>query len=73
MACDNRRMLELAKRALRWLTGRAPEPPGDPYASVRHPVRRGPSPRSAAVALEEPPPRGRVNLYGLRMLGFRPR
>jgi hypothetical protein len=31
-----------------------PPPPGDPYSWVRQPVHRGPSSRSAGVALDEP-------------------
>ncbi|HTT62529.1 MAG TPA: hypothetical protein VMG35_11830 [Bryobacteraceae bacterium] len=40
--------------ALRFLTGRRPDPPDDPFAAVRSPVKRGPPDRSASVALDEP-------------------
>ncbi|MBS1877744.1 MAG: hypothetical protein JSU00_31330 [Acidobacteria bacterium] len=59
-------MIQLAKRALRWLTGRAQDPPGDPYASVRQPVRRPPSSRGAATAVEEPNEPTRLSLFGWR-------
>jgi hypothetical protein len=40
--------------ALRFLTGRRPDSPDDPYAAVRSPIKRGPPNRSAAVALDGP-------------------
>jgi hypothetical protein len=40
--------------ALRFLTGRRPDPPDDPHAAVRVPIKRGPPDKSAAVALDEP-------------------
>src|SRR5580704_8997023 len=54
---------DYAKRLFRWLRGRKP-PPEDPYASVRHPNRRGPPLRAAGIALEEPPPMSSLNLFG---------
>lgn len=43
-------------RMISRLLGRSPEPPGDPYASVRVPLRRGPFSGGAAIALTEPKP-----------------
>jgi|HubBroStandDraft_1064217.scaffolds.fasta_scaffold04011_5 hypothetical protein len=40
--------------ALRFLMGRRPDSPDDPYAAVRAPIKRGPPDKSAAVALDEP-------------------
>jgi hypothetical protein len=40
--------------ALRFLTGRRPDSPDDPYAGVRVPIKKGPPDHSAAVALDEP-------------------
>lgn len=40
--------------ALRFLTGRRPDSPDDPYAAVRSPIKRGSPDNSAAVALDEP-------------------
>ena len=37
---------------LRRLLGRKPAPPGDPYANVTAPVRRGPKGRSGAAVAE---------------------
>jgi hypothetical protein len=54
------------ERVLRWLTGRRP-PPEEPFNSVRQPVRRGPPTRSARVALEEPPPLQRINVFGIKL------
>jgi hypothetical protein len=54
---------EYAKHVFGWLRGRKP-PPGDPYSSVRQPVRRGPPSLAAGVALEEPAPRSSINLFG---------
>lgn len=42
------------RNALRDLLRRRPDPPDDPYAAVRAPIRRGPPDKSAAVALDEP-------------------
>jgi len=42
------------KDALRFLTGRRPDSPDDPYAPVRSPIKRGPPDKHAAVALDEP-------------------
>jgi hypothetical protein len=38
----------------RGFTGLPPGAPGDPYAGVREPRKRGPGGRSTAVALAEP-------------------
>jgi hypothetical protein len=53
------------KRALRWLRGPKP-PPHDPDSFVRQPVRRGPPSLAAGVALEEPAPPNKLNLFGPR-------
>ena len=37
---------------LRWLRGRKPAGPGDPYAYVMAPVRQGPKGRSGAAVAE---------------------
>ena len=37
---------------LRWLLGRKPAAPGDPYAYVMAPVRHGPKGRSGAAVAE---------------------
>lgn len=42
------------QNALRFLSGRPPDSPDDPYNAVRAPVKPGPPDRRAAVALEEP-------------------
>lgn len=51
-------MLTVIKRLLQGLFGRPrsqpPEPPRDPYAYRSAPRKRGPSDRSAAVAVAEP-------------------
>jgi hypothetical protein len=60
----------LAELVYRWLGSRkaAPDdrkpPPDDPYSPVRQPVRRGPPSLAAGVALEEPAPQTRLNLFG---------
>lgn len=41
--------------------------PEDPYASVRHPVRRGPPSNSAAVALDEPVPPSFLRAIGSQL------
>ncbi|HEX8895027.1 MAG TPA: hypothetical protein VF783_16980 [Terriglobales bacterium] len=45
---------------------RKPPKPQDPYAKVTANLKRGPGGRSAAVALEEPAPASRLNLFGER-------
>jgi hypothetical protein len=40
--------------ALRFLTGRRPDSPDDPYAAVRAPIKRGPPDKSAVIELAEP-------------------
>jgi hypothetical protein len=40
--------------AFRFLTGRRPDSPDDPYAAIRVPIKRGPPDKRAAVALDEP-------------------
>ncbi len=52
MASLQRKLLEAIKKALR--SGRGPDSPDEPYASVRSPIRRGPPDKSASVALQEP-------------------
>ncbi|MBV9937459.1 MAG: hypothetical protein JO150_03055 [Acidobacteriaceae bacterium] len=47
-----RGLTDLARTIRRWLNRNPDE--RDPYARVRVPVRKGPSGRSAAVALKEP-------------------
>lgn len=56
-------LLDYAERLLRWLRKRNP-PTGDPWSSVRQPVRRGPPSRNAGVALQEPHPKRLINLFG---------
>ena len=56
-------LLDSVKSILRRLIRREP-PPGDPYSWVRHPVHRGPSSKSAAVALDEPREPEQTNLFG---------
>jgi hypothetical protein len=58
-----------AANVRRWFTGQNPEPPEDPYSSVRHPVRRGPPSRASAVAMEEPPEPKHLMLFGIRLPG----
>jgi hypothetical protein len=58
------RFLPTLQQFMRRLLRRGPAEPQDPYARVRAPLRRGPSGRSAAVALEEPPEEKRVNAFG---------
>ncbi len=41
--------------------------PQDPYSYVTAGLKRGPSGRATAVALEEPTPRRLLNLFGRRM------
>ena len=41
--------------------------PQDPYAYVIAGLKRGPSGRSSAVALEEPQPRRFLNLFGRQL------
>lgn len=57
-------LLEALKDKLRGWWRR--HPPGDPWSRVRQPLRRGPSSRSAGVALEEPPARGITDLFSRR-------
>ncbi|HEX8802098.1 MAG TPA: hypothetical protein VF772_25975 [Terriglobales bacterium] len=54
----------LIRRLQIWFRKR-PEPQ-DPYAHVTANLKRGPGGRSAAVALEEPAPARRLNLFGER-------
>ena len=49
-----------------WSWFRRPAEPQDPYAYVTSGLKRGPGGRSAAVALEEPEPKRRLNLFGWR-------
>jgi hypothetical protein len=48
------KLKEAVTKVIRFLTGAGPDPPRDPYASVREPVKRGPGGQSAAVAVPEP-------------------
>ena len=54
----------IIRRVQRWF--RRPTEPQDPYAYVMAGLKRGPGGRSAAVALEEPEPKGRLSLFGGR-------
>jgi len=58
------RFVQNFQNMLRRLLRRNPAEPQDPYARARVPVRRGPSSRSAAVALEEPQEPKHLNLFG---------
>ena len=49
---EKRSGLKLALNFLRRLLGRKPAQPGDPYAYVPAPVRRGPKGRSGAAVAE---------------------
>ena len=60
-------LIAALQNLLRRLLRRDPAEPQDPYARVRVPVRRGPSGRGAAVALEEPLEPKRLNLFGRRL------
>jgi hypothetical protein len=58
-------MIELLKRGWRSLQRRWRGEPGDPYARVLVPLRRGPGGnRDAAVALDEPPEYLNVRAFG---------
>ena len=64
-----RRLRQLARRLLHSLRGGFPPlfpggGPSDPYIGVREPRRRGPSGRSASVALLEPKPDQSVDAIG---------
>lgn len=54
---------EFAQRIMHWFTGRG-SPPEDPFSAVRQPVRRSPPTLSAGVALDEPAPPRRTNVFG---------
>ena len=56
--------LTVLQQLMRRLLRRGPAEPQDPYARVRVPVRRGPSGRSSAVALEEPAETTRLSAFG---------
>jgi hypothetical protein len=58
--------MKFAQRVIRRLQNwfRKPAEPEDPYACVMAGLKRGPSGRSAAIALEEPEPRRLLNLFG---------
>jgi hypothetical protein len=47
-----------------FLSGLPPSAPDDPHVGVREPRKRGPSGKSAAVALAEPEERTLVRAYG---------
>lgn len=51
-AGEKRSKLKLMLDLLRRLLGRKPAAPGDPYAYVMAPVRRGPKGRSGAAVAE---------------------
>lgn len=53
---------KIIRRVKSWF--RKPAEPQDPHAYVTAGLKRGPGGRSAAVALEEPIPRRRLNLFG---------
>ena len=53
---------KIIQRIRSWF--RRPSGPQDPYAYVTAGLKRGPSGRSAAVALDEPEPARHVNLFG---------
>ena len=54
----------IIRRVRSWF--RKPTEPQDPYAYVTASLKRGPGGRSAAVALEAPDPKRRLNLFGWR-------
>jgi len=58
------KLLQALRQLMHRLLRRGPAEPQDPYARVRVPVRRGPSGRSSAVALEEPPGTKPINALG---------
>jgi hypothetical protein len=60
-------ILPTLRRFMHALLHRGPAEPEDPYARVRVPVRRGPPGRAAAVALEEPEEKKRLNVFGRRI------
>ncbi len=51
-AGEKRSRIKLVLDFLRHLLGKKPAPPGDPYAYVMAPVRRGPKGRSGAAVAE---------------------
>lgn len=60
-------MFERLKQLAALLKGRLPPlsgPPGDPYAHVREPRKRGPGGRHSAVAVVEPEPDRLIDATG---------
>jgi hypothetical protein len=53
---------QIIRRIRNWF--RKPAEPQDPHAYVTAGLKRGPSGRSVAVALEEPIPQRRLDLFG---------
>jgi hypothetical protein len=53
-----------ARLAGRGFGGLPPSAPDDPHVGVREPRKRGPSGKSAAIALAEPEERTLVRAYG---------